>query len=143
MSIRRKYRVEPQLDMGPFSDVAFLLIIFFIVTTTMVRPRGRVIDIPSAASEEQKEEKKNLTVSILPGELQFGKDEGNQKEITIPAFRQELSSLDLPSKPEPERMIVVNLSEEVPYERFYEVVTAISRTGGIVTLVEEEEEESP
>ena len=37
--------------MGPFSDVAFLLIIFFIVTTTLVRPMGRLIDIPSATSD--------------------------------------------------------------------------------------------
>ena len=143
MSIRRKYRAEPHLDMGPFSDVAFLLIIFFIVTTTLVRPMGRLIDIPSAASDEKNEERKNLTVTVMVDKMLFGRDEASQKQTSLPAFRAELAGMKLAGKAEQDRMIVVNLEDDVPYESFYEVVTAISQADGIVTLVEEEEEESP
>ena len=140
MSIRRKYRAEPHLDMGPFSDVAFLLIIFFIVTTTLVRPMGRLIDIPSAASDRKNEERKNLTVTVMVDKMLFGRDEASQKQTSLPAFRSELAAMNLAGKAEKDRMIVVNLEDDVPYESFYEVVTAISQADGIVTLVEEEEE---
>ncbi len=143
MSIRKKYRAEPHLDMGPFSDVAFLLIIFFIVTTTLVRPTGRLIDIPSAASDRKEAESKNLTVTVMVDQLLFGRDEASQKQTSLAVFRTELAAMKLAGKAEKDRMIVVNLEDDVPYESFYEVVTAISQADGIVTLVEEEEEESP
>ncbi len=143
MSIRKKYRAEPHLDMGPFSDVAFLLIIFFIVTTTLVRPMGRLIDIPSATSDKKEAESKNLTVTVMVDKMLFGRDEASQQQTSLPAFRTELATMKLAGKAEKDRMIVVNLEDDVPYESFYEIVTAISQADGIVTLVEEEEEESP
>ncbi len=143
MSIRKRYRAEPHLDMGPFSDVAFLLIIFFIVTTTLIRPMGRLIDIPSAASDKKDEESKNLTVTVMEDQLLFGSDEANQKQTSLPVFRSELVAMHLAGKPEKERMIVVNLEDDVSYESFYGVVTASSQADGIVTLVEEEEDSAP
>ena len=111
MSIRKKYRAEPHLDMGPFSDVAFLLIIFFIVTTTLVRPMGRLIDIPSAASDKKEEERKNLTVTLMVDKMLFGRDEASQKQTSLPAFRAELAGMNLASKAEQDRMIVVGAED--------------------------------
>ena len=35
-----------EIDVPSFSDIAFLLIIFFILTTSLSRPLGRIIDMP-------------------------------------------------------------------------------------------------
>ena len=138
MAIRRSSRRELQIEMGPFCDVAFLLIIFFIVATTLVKPEGKIIDIPSAISEKQPEEQKNLTISILPNEIQFGEDEDNLSALSYPQL--DLLGRNLPTLSHQQRMIVVNIADGVPFDTFYKVVTAISEAGGIVTLVEEEEE---
>jgi len=142
MPIRRKARRELEIEMGPLCDVAFLLIIFFIVATTLVKPEGKVIDIPSATSEKQQKESKNLTVNVLPGEIRFGEDESNTQVVTYEAFRADLARRNLPTLAQQQRMIVVNIAEGVPFDAFYKVVTAIAQAGGIVTLVEEETEGS-
>lgn len=127
--------------MGPLCDVAFLLIIFFIVATTLVKPEGRRVDIPSAASDKKQQEAKNLTVNLLPREIRFGEDEQNMKVISYPAFRKDLAGRNLEQLDQQKRMIVVNIAEGVPFDSFYKIVTAISQAGGIVTLVEEETDE--
>lgn len=126
--------------MGPLCDVAFLLIIFFIVVTTLVKPEGRLVDIPAAASKKQKEEAKNLTVHLLPNEIRFGEGENDLQVVTYPEFREELARRNLEKLDLQQRMIVVNTSDDVPFDTFYKVLTAISEAGGIVTLVEEVEE---
>ena len=125
--------------MGPLCDVAFLLIIFFIVATTLEKPEGRAIDIPAASSDKQEKEQKNLTINILPDEIRIGEDESNMKSITYPGLREDLAARNFPELDDQQRIVVVNLAEQVPYDGFYKVVTAISEAGGIVTLIEEGE----
>ena len=142
MAINRKHRTGPEIEMGSFADIAFLLIIFFILTTSLVKPLGRLIDIPSAESNQpKKEEKGQFTVTLAADKMLFGQDEKNQKETTPENLRRDLLNLNLSKKADNERMIVVNLADGVPYDDFYSVVTAISKAGGIVTLIEEEGDE--
>ena len=48
-----------EIDIPSFSDIAFLLIIFFILTTSLNRPMGRIIDMPSTSTPDQ--QKSNAT----------------------------------------------------------------------------------
>ena len=50
---KKQGSVEP--DLTSFSDIANLLIIFFILTTTLARPWGRQVDMPSAATPPQQQ----------------------------------------------------------------------------------------
>jgi biopolymer transport protein ExbD len=43
----------PELNMAPLIDMVFILLIFFLVTTTFVKETGVPIDRPSAATAEQ------------------------------------------------------------------------------------------
>ena len=40
------------MDVSSFSDIANLLIIFFILTTTLAHPFGKLLEMPSAATPE-------------------------------------------------------------------------------------------
>ncbi|CAH0533334.1 Tol-Pal system protein TolR [Vibrio stylophorae] len=50
----RKQAEEPQIDMTPMLDVVFIMLIFFIVSTTFVRESGLDVERPDAtqASEQ-------------------------------------------------------------------------------------------
>ena len=48
MALKRKPRPDADINVGPFSDIAFLMIIFFILATTLIKPAGGKLDIPSA-----------------------------------------------------------------------------------------------
>jgi biopolymer transport protein ExbD len=138
MAIKRQTRGASEINMGPFADIAFLLIIFFILATSLIRPMGRLVSMPTAAEAKEKEKSENLTIDVRQQELLFGRDEKNLEPVDIDQLRQNLMALDLPQQPDKERMVVVNLADGVKFERFYQVIAAISRAGGVVTLIEEE-----
>jgi biopolymer transport protein ExbD len=57
---------EAEMDMTPMTDCIFLLLIFFMITTTFIDVRGLVVDLPGAADqqEEQQQKKKDVNVTI-------------------------------------------------------------------------------
>jgi biopolymer transport protein ExbD len=50
MMFRRKTEEEPKIDMTPMVDVVFLLLIFFMISTTFVENPGISIDLPDSSS---------------------------------------------------------------------------------------------
>ncbi|MEM7220499.1 MAG: biopolymer transporter ExbD [Pseudomonadota bacterium] len=57
-------RLDASVEMTPLIDVVFLLLIFFMVSTTFIRETQLKIDLPEAAGELQKVESQSLEVSI-------------------------------------------------------------------------------
>ena len=127
-----------ELDLASFSDIAFLLIIFFVLTTSLNRPTGRVIDMPSASKpEERKSDAAVPTVGILKDRILLGSGRNDDREVTPTELRNNLLERKLLSAPERDRMIVINLDKDVPYERYFQIVTMISETGGIIAMMTE------
>lgn len=66
---KKKVRVGIRIDMTPLVDVAFLLLIFFMVTTVFRTPQALEINLPPKDSPPVPIAKQNiLTVFALPGE---------------------------------------------------------------------------
>lgn len=59
MKIQRRIRASEEIPTCSMADIAFLLIIFFLVTTTMSMERGLGLQLP-ALGQGQKVPKKNL-----------------------------------------------------------------------------------
>ena len=143
MPRRPKERAKAEIETGSFSDISFLLIIFFVLTTTFEKATGRAVDIPSAAPPEQQvqaEEKKTPTVNVLEDRILFGMGEGEEagEPVSLAELKSRLLKLALPVKPEKDRMVVVELAEDVVWDRYFKVVTTIAEAGGVVAIVEEE-----
>jgi biopolymer transport protein ExbD len=63
---------EGGIDMSPMIDCVFILLIFFIVTTTFVEESGIEVDKPQAASAARLE-KTSILIAISPaGEVMYG-----------------------------------------------------------------------
>jgi len=136
---KTREKAEAEIDVGAFADIAFLLIIFFILTTSIMRPTGREVLIPQAQTPENKQtDDKTPSVNVLPDKLLFGLDEASMKEITFDGLRDELSKLNLLDAEDTDRMIILEVGDEVEYDRYYKVVVLISEAGGIIALVEDE-----
>ena len=75
MSLRRKRIVRGALDITPLVDLVFLLIIFFLLSTTFRITPGIKIDLPQASSQKIVSEKKEITLSVdQAGVVYFNKD---------------------------------------------------------------------
>ena len=65
MAIKKKRRVAIRIDMTPMVDIAFLLLIFYMATTTFKPPEARAVDLPESHSQIELPDKDviNLTVT--------------------------------------------------------------------------------
>ena len=136
MSLRRE-KEEPEIDVGSFSDIAFLLIIFFILTTTFVKVTGNKMTIPSGTSEpEKKKEQKQITVNLRGKTIEFGE---KSEVVNIEQLKGLLLKENFANRPEQERMVVLGSKEDVPYELYFQVVMAITKADGVIALIDYDE----
>jgi biopolymer transport protein ExbD len=86
---------EEGIDISPLIDCVFILLIFFIVTTTFVEETGVEVDKPQAASSVQLEKTSILIALTEKGEIVYG-----GREIGIagvqPLVKRMLRTEDLP-----------------------------------------------
>ena len=135
MRLKRKSSGSADIDVTAFSDIAFLMIIFFILTTTFVRTAGSKLTIPSGTADEEQKEQKQLTVNLDGSRIFYGED---NVEMSIDELRAKLFNENLAARAENERTVIVDSSADVPYEHYYRVLMAISRAGGVVALIDHE-----
>ncbi len=86
---------EGGIDISPLIDCVFILLIFFIVTTTFVEETGIEVDKPQAASSVRLEKNSILIAVTAKGEVVYG-----GREIGIagvqPVVRRMIQKEDLP-----------------------------------------------
>lgn len=85
--IRRETDEQP-IDLTPMLDVVFIMLIFFIVTTSFIRETGIDINRPSAATAEKKS-KGNILIAITQG----GEIWLDKRRIDIRAVRANIQRL--------------------------------------------------
>lgn len=64
MQFRRQLREEESINLTPLIDVVFLLLIFFMVSTTFTKETHLSIDLPEASGEHQAESPKAIEIII-------------------------------------------------------------------------------
>ena len=67
----------------------------------------------------------------------MGEQESAGEQVSLPELKSKLMKLNLPAKPEKDRMVIVEMAAEVEWDRYFKVVTAISQAGGVVAIVED------
>lgn len=136
MSSARKRSSEVALDLTSFGDIAFLLIIFFILTTSMARPFGRPMEMPAAATPPQGTASPRIpAINILADRILFTEGEGAERELSLNELRAELWRKQFATLEPKGRLVVLETAEDVGYERYFQVVTTIAETGGVVAML--------
>ena len=134
---RRKERRDLEIPTDSVSDIAFLLIIFFILTTTLSKLSGFTAELPSADAQQKQAattDVKTPTVQLANGKLLF-----NEQEVSMAALQERLLDLQLAKKQGEEKVVMLEAAGQVNYQTYYEAMAAISGAGGIVAIVEEGE----
>jgi len=87
MAFLRKKREEPRVDLTPMVDVVFLLLIFFMISTTFVDTAGISIKLPESSSQQVAKEPQELKVYLSQDGKIFIKDE----PVPLAEFKNRLS----------------------------------------------------
>ncbi len=106
------------LDLTPLIDVIFMLLIFFIMTTTFSKP---VVDIilPSAEHTEEAVKQEELVISLTAEGGYFYKD--NQMSI---------DDLDKLFKENPEAIVNFHIDQKAPFDAFVRVIDKVKEKEG-------------
>ena len=131
----RKHRREQEIPVGPFSDIAFLLIIFFILATTLVQVSGVLTDIPSGQQSEQQQNDETPTVKLQGDRMTL-----NDKQVDVKQLRDQLRNMKLNQKAGDAKVVLLEASGNVKYQMYFDVMASISDAGGVTAILQEEKE---
>src|SRR5688572_7544595 len=119
---RPKRRVGIRIDMTPMVDVAFLLLIFFMVTTVFRTPQALEINLPP--DEESKVEVKEssvLTVRVLEGNRAYWKRGGP----TVPWARTDVEGLTevfKPYKGDKDLVVLIKIDRDAKFNNMVDII---------------------
>ena len=131
MALRRKKKILAEFSMASMTDMIFLLLIFFMITSTVVVPNAIKVLLPQS---QQQTSAKPLTRVTIDQDLNyyvgFGKDAEHQvsfEEIT--PFLQDCFNK------EPEMYVALYADESIPYREFVKVLDIINQNNFKLILI--------
>ena len=118
MKIEGRNKVKPEFNMSSMTDIVFLLLIFFMIASTLVTTNAIDILLPTASGKT--ENKKSISVSIQK-DLAFYID---QKEVEVQNLESELLKL-LQNEMAP--TLVLRAEKSVPVDYVVKVMDIANR----------------
>ncbi len=133
-SQREKKHRSGEIPTGSFSDIAFLLIIYFLVATTLVKVKTITADLPTGEKTSQPQSDKTPIVNLRGVEVFF-----NDHKVTMDQLNERLAALELGAQDPSKRVIMLESASGTPYENYFQALASISKHDGVVAIVEEDE----
>jgi biopolymer transport protein ExbD len=122
--MRRKHHgttEEAEIDMTPMLDIVFIMLIFFIVTTSFVKETGIDVSRPNASTAER-QERGNILVAIKPnGDVWIAK-----RKVELRAVRANIERLHAEN---PEGTVVIVADKESQTGTLVEVMDQVRLAG--------------
>jgi biopolymer transport protein ExbD len=117
MALQSKNKVDASFSLSSMTDMVFLLLIFFMLTSSFVTPSGLPVSLPSAKASNIEIQKVSVT---LTKDLQFYVNSKKTTEANIENdLREALAGGE-------EGAVVLHVDESVP-------VKYVTKIGGIAT----------
>lgn len=119
---RREKKTAPRLEFTPLIDCAFILIIFFAVSTTLITSRsGMKINLPKAA-----------TVEKIPEHAQISIAEDLSVHFEDMLVTEEALAVMVKSRLQdnPDISFVIGAEKSVPYDLLVRVLDVVRQSGG-------------
>ena len=119
MDLQTRNKVDPAFNMASMTDLIFLLLIFFMLTSSFVTPSGLPVNLPTSKASTIEVQKVSVTVTK---DLQYFV---NDKKVTKNTLESELKR----SITSPKGVVVLHIDRSVPTEELVYVA-------GIATALE-------
>lgn len=128
MALGSKHKVDAAFSMSSMTDIIFLLLIFFMLTSSFITPSGLNVNLPSSKRSEIVMQKVSVTITK---DLQYlvNNQEVNRESLET-VLRQELNA------GEGEGVVVLHVDKSVPTEYFVEaagIATSLDAKVSIAT----------
>lgn len=127
MNIRNRLRSRPELHTGALNDILFILLLFFLIVSTLANPN--VIRVNNPRGEKDTKAKQNIVVSINKEQQIFLGQKPVDIALLDSMLKEEVlkvkSFIDTPS-------VVINADTVSHYGEVFRIMQAAKRAGARV-----------
>ena len=131
MALKRKNKISVQFSMASMTDMIFLLLIFFMLTSTVVVPNAIKVLLPQSA---QQTSAKPLTRVTINADLQYYVAYGNQRERRV-SFESITPFLKECYAKEPDIYVALYADESVAYKEIVKILNIANQNNFKMILV--------
>ncbi len=111
MGLQAKNKVDPAFSMSSMTDIIFLLLIFFMLTSSFITPSGLPVNLPSSETSDIVMQEVSVTIT------KDFKYSVNDKIVARENIKAELTDLLADKKGQ----VVLHIDKEVPVEYLVEI----------------------
>lgn len=126
MEFRRHRREDVRIEITPLVDMVFLLLIFFMLSTTFIVTPGIKVNLPRASAEKISREKKEVRVVITEDNRVFLE----RRLVTLQELERRLKGA---AQKNPETMVIIQADAKSLHGKVVEVMD-IAKTSGLNRL---------
>lgn len=112
---------ETELDMTPMLDIVFIMLIFFIVTTSFVKESGVAVSTPSAQTASQQENVNIFIAITAEGEVWIDRRPVDPRSVRAIVARLHADS--------PEGSVIIQSDEEASTRMLVDVMDQVRLAG--------------
>ncbi len=126
MKFRRRPRTEVSIELTPLIDVVFLLLIFFMVSTTFIRETQLDLNLPEASGDLQQPEDQSIVVTIAEDGTYAVNDQAlvnNQLATLMRALQQQMGENDAP------RQLIITADANATHQAVVRAMDAAGQVG--------------
>ena len=131
MALRRQNEMLSTFSMASMTDVIFLLLIFFMVTSTFVLPTAMEVNLPQGSAQTAI---KPGTKVYIDKEQQVYGSFGDNEPVLLDSEEQLVAFLQLTQQNNPEQFSALYADETVPYGTIVKILDRGSKSGLKIVL---------
>lgn len=124
MGLQQKNKIDASFSMSSMTDIIFLLLIFFMLTSSFITPSGLSVNLPSSETSDIVMQEVTVTVTK---DLQFSVNDQLVR-------RDQLKSVLSPLLQGKNGQVVLHLDKEVPVEYVVEIGGIAANLGANVSI---------
>ncbi len=125
MALKRRTKVSAEFGMASMTDIIFLLLLFFMITSTVVQTNAIKVLLPQSSKTEQQTEKTIVRI-VLDAAFNYSVARDNEKDNPI-LFEEIEAYLQNVVSENPEMYVALYADETVPYREIVKILDVANK----------------
>ena len=132
-----KKKEVKDIPMAAMPDIAFLLLMFFMVSTTFLVTRSLDVELPAYTKEQPEKKLEHMTVFLADDSIRL-EFRGAKENIDMWELEGRVRDALLDAEGLQQRVVMLEVHDDCSYQRVIDSFDAIRNAEGYITLVEPE-----
>ena len=122
MNFRPQDRPDVSIEITSLIDVIFMMLLFFMITTSFVSAPGIKVQLPKASTQESLQEKKDVTIIVALHQKIFL----NDSAVNLLQLKEKLKTIAAET---PTTLVIIRADTQVPHGEVVQVMDIARELG--------------